>query len=105
LRNPGVQSPPKHGKLLHWVIVWVIGGYLVDWHARRIHTSLKEATVEGGMERWWHPEGSNLTDPAVQARASRDANNANRALGLVTTSGSDTPDFLGEAVASYMCCI
>ena len=42
------------------------------------------------MERWWHPEGSNLTDPAVQARASRDANNANRALALVTTSGSDT---------------
>ena len=42
------------------------------------------------MERWWHPEGSNLTDPAVQARVSRDANNANRALGLGNYFGSDT---------------
>jgi|TARA_B110001469_G_C9476958_1_gene239330 hypothetical protein len=57
-RDPGVQRPPKVGKLLDWVVVFVVGRQLVDWHARRIHTSIKEAGVEGGVERWWHPEAA-----------------------------------------------
>ena len=67
-RDPGVQRPPKQGKLRHWVVVTiVISRQLLAWHARCIHASIKEAGVDGGVERWWHPKGNNQT--ACRSRA------------------------------------
>ena len=68
-RDPGVQRPPKQGKLRHWVVVTiVVSRRLLAWHARCIHASIKEAGVDGGVERWWHPKG-NRTAVAEQPRA------------------------------------
>ena len=67
-RDPGVQRPPKQGKLRHWVVVTiVVSRQLLAWHARCIHASIKEAGVDGGVERWWHPKGNNQT--ACRSRA------------------------------------